>query len=65
MWFNTNAKLENKPDEDEGIGPEDNNTGSNINENLSGELIKLNELLKSKILTQEEFDKAKKKLLDS
>jgi|TARA_B110000444_G_scaffold228346_1_gene234084 hypothetical protein len=59
------AKLENKPDEDEGIGPEDNNTGSNINENLSGELIKLNELLKSKILTQEEFDKAKKKLLDS
>ena len=59
------AKLENKPDVDEGIGPEDNNTGSNINENLSGELIKLNELLKSGALTQDEFEKAKKKILDN
>ena len=33
--------------------------------NLSSEIIKLNELLKSGILTQEEFDKAKKKLLDN
>jgi len=37
-----------------------------LNENnLSGELIKLNELRKSGVLTQEEFDKAKNKLLDN
>ena len=35
------------------------------NSNLSSEITKLNELLKSGILTQEEFDKAKKKLLDN
>jgi hypothetical protein len=34
-------------------------------ENLSDELMKLNELLQSGALTQEEFDKAKKKLLDN
>jgi|TARA_A100001011_G_scaffold43672_1_gene41026 predicted Zn-dependent peptidase len=34
-------------------------------ENLSEELNKLNELLKSGALTQEEFEKAKKKILDS
>ena len=33
-------------------------------ENLSSELNKLNELLKSGALTQEEFEKAKKKILD-
>ncbi len=33
-------------------------------ENLSTELEKLNELLKSGALTQEEFEKAKKKILD-
>ena len=32
---------------------------------LSDELDKLNELLKSGVLTQEEFEKAKKKLLDN
>jgi len=38
----------------------------NINpENLSEELDKLNELLKSGALTQEEFEKAKKKILDN
>ena len=34
-------------------------------ENLSSELNKLNELLKSGALTQEEFEKAKKKILDN
>ena len=34
-------------------------------DSLSAELDKLNELLKSGVLTQEEFEKAKKKILDS
>ena len=34
-------------------------------ENLSNELNKLNELFKSGTLTQEEFEKAKKKILDN
>ena len=38
---------------------------NNDSENLSEELDKLNELLKSGALTQEEFEKAKKKILDS
>ena len=36
----------------------------NDNKNLTSELNKLNELLKSGALTQEEFEKAKKKILD-
>jgi len=35
------------------------------NGDLSGELNKLNELLKNGVLTQEEFEKAKKKILDN
>ena len=38
---------------------------SNKPENLTEELNKLNELLKSGALTQEEFEKAKKKILDN
>ena len=38
---------------------------SDIKENLSEELDKLNNLFKDGVLTQEEFDKAKKKLLDN
>ena len=38
---------------------------SDINKNLSEELDKLNNLFKDGVLTQEEFDKAKKKLLDN
>ena len=37
----------------------------NTKENLSEELEKLNNLLKDGVLTQEEFEKAKKKLLDN
>ena len=33
--------------------------------NLTSELNKLNELLKSGVLTEEEFNKAKKKILDN
>ena len=34
------------------------------NDQLSNEITKLNELLKSDIITQEEFEKAKKKILE-
>ena len=37
----------------------------NDNKDLSTELSKLNELLKSGVLTQEEFEKAKKKILEN
>ena len=39
------------------------NLENNENENLSEELNKLNNLLKDGVLTQEEFEKAKKKIL--
>ncbi|MDC3208044.1 SHOCT domain-containing protein [Candidatus Pelagibacter sp.] len=55
-----NAKSSNKSDSEI-------ETKNNINnsENLTEELDKLNELLKSGALTQEEFEKAKKKILDN
>ena len=34
------------------------------NESISEELIKLNDLFESEVITKEEFEKAKKKLLD-
>ena len=37
----------------------------NMEQNLSSELEKLNDLLKSGALTKEEFEKAKKKILDN
>ena len=37
---------------------------SNDSQNLTSELNKLNELLKDGVLTQEEFEKAKKKILE-
>ena len=41
---------------------EDTNSSLGVtNDNLSDELIKLNELFKNGVLTQEEFEKAKKK----
>ena len=47
---------------------DESNTNTTVSEdkldNLSAELNKLNDLLKSGVLTQEEFDKAKKKILD-
>ena len=56
------AKVENrpeKPEEEEQIYQQPNV------DNLSNEITKLNELLQSGVLTQEEFEKAKKKLLDN
>ena len=45
---------------------EDTNSSLGVtNDNLSDELIKLNELFKNGVLTQEEFEKAKKKLIES
>ena len=56
------AKVENRPEKSE----ENETTDTQFNsDNLSNEIIKLNELLQSGVLTQEEFEKAKKKLLDN
>ena len=56
------AKVENRPEKPE----EEQQINQNPNgDNLSNEITKLNELLQSGVLTQEEFDKAKKKLLDN
>lgn len=41
------------------IDPKDNQ-----NESISDEIIKLNNLLESEVITKEEFDKAKKKILE-
>ena len=57
-----NAKAANRSEKEE--ENEDNNLSDN-KENLSDELNKLNDLLKSGVLTQEEFEKAKKKILDN
>ena len=51
------AKKANKSDE--------NNEESNSDKSLSDELEKLNELRESGVLTQEEFEKAKNKLLNN
>jgi hypothetical protein len=54
------AKVENRPDKLE----EDEITNMSSNNNyLSNEITKLNDLLKGGVLTKEEFEKAKKKLL--
>ena len=55
-----NAKSSNKSDSEI-----ETNNNINNSENLTEELDKLNELLKSGALTQEEFEKAKKKILDN
>ena len=55
------AKVENRPEKPE----EEQQINQNSNgDNLSNEITKLNELLQSGVLTQEEFEKAKKKLLN-
>ena len=56
------AKVDNrpqKPDENESIDMSSNN------DQLSNEITKLNNLLQSGVITQEEFEKAKKKILDN
>ena len=56
------AKEANRSEKDEDIP---NNDFSPDKKQLSNELSKLNELLQSGVLTQEEFEKAKKKILDN
>jgi len=56
------AKNANKENDD--LGKNEIENLSEVNKNLSEELDKLNNLLKEGVLTQEEFEKAKKKLLD-
>ena len=56
------AKVDNRPEKSE----EEQQINQQSNgDNLSNEITKLNELLQSGVLTQEEFEKAKKKLLDN
>ena len=57
------AKNANKKNEN--LENNENENFSEKNKNLSEELDKLNNLLKDGALTQEEFEKAKKKLLDN
>ena len=56
------AKNANKENEDLKYNESENS--SDKDKNLSEELEKLNNLLKEGVLTQDEFEKAKKKLLD-
>ena len=56
------AKVENRPEKPEEKQSTDLQPNS---DNLSNEFTKLNELLQSGVLTKEEFEKAKKKLLDN
>jgi len=59
------AKVENRPEKPEEKQTIDQHANSdNLSDNLSDEITKLNELLQSGVLTQEEFEKAKKKLLN-
>ena len=55
------AKNANK--EDKNAESDEILNSSDIKENLSKELDKLNNLFKDGVLTQEEFDKAKKKII--
>ena len=59
------AKVSNRPDKLEDENQDHpQNTSMHVDQ-LSGELNRLNELLKSGALNQEEFEKAKKKILDN
>ena len=57
------AKNDNK--QNENLENNENENFSEKNKNLSEEFNKLNNLLKDGVLTQEEYEKAKKKLLDN
>tara|TARA_B100000242_G_scaffold270235_1_gene221596 strand:+ start:276 stop:539 length:264 start_codon:yes stop_codon:yes gene_type:complete len=51
--------------EESNLKNDENENSLADNKNLSEEIDKLNDLLKDGVLTQEEFEKAKKKILDS
>ena len=58
------AKRENKSNESLEDQDHEDNLSDN-NDKLTDELGKLNQLLKDGVLTEEEFKKAKKKILDN
>ncbi len=51
--------------EESNLKNDENENSLDGNKNLSEEIDKLNNLLKDGVLTQEEFEKAKKKILDN
>ena len=59
------AKVSNRPNKPEYENQDKSQNISIDADQLSGELNRLNQLLKSGVLTQEEFEKAKKKILDN
>ena len=59
------AKVDNAPNKDNETQSDSLNDDLEVNLNLSSEITRLNKLLKSGVLTQEEFDKAKKKILNN
>ena len=59
------TEAKNALKEEENLKNDENENFSDNKKNLSEELNKLNNLLKDGVLTQEEFEKAKKKLLDN
>ena len=58
------TEAKNALKEQDNLKNEENENFFDNEKNLSEELNKLNNLLKDGVLTQEEFEKAKKKLLD-
>ena len=63
--FKAKVEFAPKKNNNEQIENDNFNNKDSDNNNLSSELARLNNLLKDGVLTQEEFDKAKKKILDS
>ena len=59
------AKVDNRPVKPEEKEENETQVSSSSNNDLSSEITKLNELHKSGVLTQEEFEKAKNKLLNN
>ena len=59
------AKVENRPVKPEDKEEDETQVSSTSSNDLSSEITKLNELHKSGVLTQEEFEKAKNKLLNN
>jgi len=59
------AKVEFAPKKNQDEDKEEYTESSDNSDKLSRELNKLNELQKSGVLTQEEFEKAKRKILDN
>ena len=59
------SEAKNALKEESNLKNDENENSLDDNKNLSEEIDKLNNLLKDGVFTQEEFEKAKKKILDS